>query len=443
MALKGHLDTPRTSSYCLLVFACLALMMVLAVTSPDTAGAAEPAQPEITGVSPDHGPRSGGNTVVITGANFTGVTAVQFGPLEAESFTVDSDSEITAIAPPYAGPGEGRGVVDISVFGPGGVNYQTPADHYGYTPVIDKITPSYGPATGGTAVTLSGYGLEETTAVDFGSAPAQSFTVNLDGSVTAIAPPEVPGETIVPIRATTPEGVTEDFLLQETNPANFFTYGPTVTSVTPGEGPESGGTKVTIRGTGFASPEFHCFCAFPFLYAVSFGSSTLECGLPMGSAAPPCSPVEFEVMSETEIIAVTPPGSGTVSVAVDTFGGTSPLNPAAQFSYTSGAPPPPPEGEPPVLQLFRCSVQAGAVRVCSGRSVDASAVDPIAGPTARLYRGKTLFAKGTARVHRSRSRLLLDPVRSVTPGRYMLVLLRPSNARPSSHWPRREPVIVK
>lgn len=438
MALKGHIDTRRTSLRCLAVFACL-LLMALASASPSTAGAAEPMQPEVTSVSPDHGPQSGGNTVVITGANFTGATAVQFGPFEAESFTINSDSKITVAVPGITSSGEGT-VVNVRVVGPGGTSGQTVP--YGYGPVINNMIPRRGPASGGTAVTLIGYDLEETSAVNFGSVPAESFTINPDGSITAVSPPMAPDATVVEVTTTTPEGISGTDWTPDARPANYFAYGPTITSVTPAEGPTTGGTVVTIHGTGFKSPIYRCLCG-AFVYSVKFGSAALECGLPFEGADPPCSPIEFEVKSDTEIVATTPPGNGTVDVGVSTEGGSSPMTPEAQFSYTVGAPPPPPEVEPPVLQLLHCSVQAGTVGVCSGRSVDASAVDPIAGPTARLYRGKTLYAKGTARVHRSHSRLLLDPVRSLAPGRYMLVLSRPGGAGQGSHWPRREPVIVK
>lgn len=53
----------------------------------------------------------GGNTVVITGRNFAGddlVTRVDFGERAATSFTVVSDTEIRAIAPPAAAPGSVR-----------------------------------------------------------------------------------------------------------------------------------------------------------------------------------------------------------------------------------------------------------------------------------------------------------------------------------------------
>jgi hypothetical protein len=40
--------------------------------------------------------------VTITGTNFTGATAVRFGAINAASFTVDSDTQITAVSPPQA-----------------------------------------------------------------------------------------------------------------------------------------------------------------------------------------------------------------------------------------------------------------------------------------------------------------------------------------------------
>lgn len=65
--------------------------------------------------TPLSGPETGGTEVIITGADFTDATSVQFGATEAASFTVDSDSQITAVTPPHA-PGE----VDISVTTPAG-----------------------------------------------------------------------------------------------------------------------------------------------------------------------------------------------------------------------------------------------------------------------------------------------------------------------------------
>jgi hypothetical protein len=58
------------------------------------------AGPFIARLDPNTGPVVGGTSVVITGRNFTGATAVMFGANAATSFTVDSDTQITAVSPP-------------------------------------------------------------------------------------------------------------------------------------------------------------------------------------------------------------------------------------------------------------------------------------------------------------------------------------------------------
>ena len=58
--------------------------------------------PTVSGVAPASGPIAGGTTVTITGGGFTGTTKVTFGPVAAISFTVVSDTEITAVSPAQA-----------------------------------------------------------------------------------------------------------------------------------------------------------------------------------------------------------------------------------------------------------------------------------------------------------------------------------------------------
>lgn len=55
--------------------------------------------PTITSITPAKGSVVGGGKVVITGANFASVSGVSFGATPAKSFTVDSEAQITAIAP--------------------------------------------------------------------------------------------------------------------------------------------------------------------------------------------------------------------------------------------------------------------------------------------------------------------------------------------------------
>jgi hypothetical protein len=286
-------------------------------------------EPAITELAPNDGPPGGGNVVTITGSGFTGATAVMFGSNEAESFTVDSDSSITAVAP------AGKWIVYVSVIGPEGHSPSSLANRYGYGPIIWSIDPLIGLAVGGTTVTISGFGLKEVTAVDFGSQPASSFEENGDGSVSAVSPPFGGGSAAVPVTVTTPAGVSTTCACGSFLPWSYFRYGPTVTGIEPAEAPEAGGTTVTIHGTGFVSKRG--WDELPFVESVDFGSTKLTCSTGPGYKEP-CGTPTFEVLSESEIRATAPPGTGTVDVIVETHGGASPVNPADLFSY---APPTP------------------------------------------------------------------------------------------------------
>jgi YVTN family beta-propeller protein len=79
-------------------------------------------------VSPNSGALSGGTTVTITGWGFTGATAVSFGGIPATSFTVNSDTTITATAPPAAG----IGTVAITVTTPAGTSQPERFTNYTY-----------------------------------------------------------------------------------------------------------------------------------------------------------------------------------------------------------------------------------------------------------------------------------------------------------------------
>jgi hypothetical protein len=67
--------------------------------------------PRVVLVSPGSGPVGGGTTVNIAGSDFTNVSDVRFGTTPAASFVVNSESEITAVAPAAAGAGP----VDVTV----------------------------------------------------------------------------------------------------------------------------------------------------------------------------------------------------------------------------------------------------------------------------------------------------------------------------------------
>lgn len=79
--------------------------------------------PSVTSISPTSG--QAGTTVVITGTGFTGASSVTFGGVSA-SFTVNSDTQITATAP----SGMPSGQIDIRVSNSGGTSSNVAGDNF-------------------------------------------------------------------------------------------------------------------------------------------------------------------------------------------------------------------------------------------------------------------------------------------------------------------------
>jgi hypothetical protein len=91
--------------------------------------------PEITTISPASGPVTGATLVTITGTNLGGATSVKFGTAPAASFTVDSDTEITATAPSSVKPGK----VDVSATTLAGTNVNTRFDDFVYEACVVSV----------------------------------------------------------------------------------------------------------------------------------------------------------------------------------------------------------------------------------------------------------------------------------------------------------------
>ena len=148
--------------------------------------------PTITSFTPTSGPV--GTSVVITGTNFTGATAVTFNNVAATTFTVNSATQITATVPNTATTGP------IRVTAPGGTgssltNFTIAA------PTITSFTPTSGPVV--TSVKITGTNFTGATAVTFNNVTATTFTVNSATQITATVPNTA---TTGPIKVTTPGG---------------------------------------------------------------------------------------------------------------------------------------------------------------------------------------------------------------------------------------------
>ncbi|TMR89476.1 IPT/TIG domain-containing protein [Nonomuraea basaltis] len=246
--------------------------------------------PVIAALTPNTSPQAGGTNVTITGSGFTGATQVRFGTLTS-TFAVISGSQLTASVPAAAGSGP----VLVTVTTPGGTSNPAPLCYLAaIAPVVTDIDPSQGPLAGGNIATITGSGFAGATQVRFG-ALTSTFTVISGSQVNATAPA---GSGTVPITVVTPGGSSAGDV--------FYSYvaAPAIVSLNPGEGPSSGGNPVTIVGTGFT-----------YVTDVFFGAS----------------PAPFSIVSDTQIVASAPAGSGTVMVTITSAGGSS--SPAAPYTY--------------------------------------------------------------------------------------------------------------
>lgn len=252
--------------------------------------AANGGDPIIVSFTPTSGPEAGGTEVTIIGTGLDGADGVLFGDAPAADFTVVSENEITAVTP--AGTGSVPVTVTVgedSIVAPGNFTY-IPANGTDQV-VVTTVSPTSGPEAGGTEVTIGGSGLDGVTGVNFGDNAGTDLAVNSDTELIVNTPA---GTGEVPI-VLTADG-------SNTTASNTFTYipagtPPTITDVTPNQGPTAGGTTVTIGGTNFEGDNT----------TVSFD------GVPA---------TDTTVVSPTEITATTPAGTaGAVDVAVTTGSG--------------------------------------------------------------------------------------------------------------------------
>ncbi len=196
----------------------------------------------VTDVSPPVGPLAGGTSVTLTGAGFTGATAVSFGAAAATVVGgVTDDSTLTVLAP----AGAALGAVDLTVVTP----RETFVLRRGFAYVdaagalaVYGVLPRLGPAAGGNDVTLLGQGLNAGLTVSLEGRAATVLTTN--GTTARVRMPARGGGTRV-------SSVDVALGAGTASLAQGYTYRLSVTGISPASGPASGLTPATVSGTGF------------------------------------------------------------------------------------------------------------------------------------------------------------------------------------------------
>ncbi|HUA12527.1 MAG TPA: IPT/TIG domain-containing protein [Solirubrobacteraceae bacterium] len=171
-------------------------------------------------------------------------------------------------------------------------------------PTVSGVSPDAGLEAGWTTVTITGTEFSSATAVQFGFAEALFYEVTSPTTITAVSPA---GTGVADVTVTNPGGASA------ISSADQFSYvpvapAPTIKKLGPKKGSTSGGTVVTLHGTGFVG-----------VTKVLFGSTTAT---------------SFAVTSSTSITAVSPEAApGQVELTVTTPNGTSAATPKAAFTF--------------------------------------------------------------------------------------------------------------
>ncbi len=200
--------------------------------------------PNIFSISPDSG--ATGATIVLSGSGFTGTTVVTFGGTPVSSFTVISDSTISAVL----GTGSTGGVAVSTATGQVSGGFFK----YIYTPLPPVQLTAFSPDSAGPGATIAikGQNLSGITTISIGGTPVYTFNVISDSLIDAVVGQGSTGTLVV-------NGNNgEDSL-------TGFTYIPppppppsiVLTNFSPGSG--STGTTITISGhylTGATSVSF-------------------------------------------------------------------------------------------------------------------------------------------------------------------------------------------
>jgi hypothetical protein len=253
--------------------------------------------PTVTSLSPASGPAHGGTVVTVSGTNFAGTTAVDFGTKAGTQMSVVNADTLKVTAP------AGTGTVNVTVTTLGGTSAVSTKDRFTYfnPPTVSRLLPASGPARGSTVVTVSGTNLAGASAVHFGAKAGTHVTVVNADTVKVTAPS---GTGTVNVTVTTPGGTSA----VSTKDRYAYFNPPTVSRLSPASGSPHGGTVVTVSGTNLA------------------GATTVHFGAKAGT--------HVTVVNAGTVKVTAPAATGTVNVTVTTPGGTSAVSSKDLYRYT-------------------------------------------------------------------------------------------------------------
>ncbi len=221
----------------------------------------------------------------------------QGSPVSGKTVTLTQSSGASSAISPASGVSDSSGMVTFTVTDavPETVTYTAADTTDGITlpqtatvdfvaavtttaaPVVTSISPTSGPAAGGTTVTITGSGFTNAYAAYFGAVAATSFDPISDSQITAVSPAGTSGDT-VDVTVDTGNGTSA------TSAADQFTYGGTAATASKTV-TSAGGTLATTDG------------AFTMTVAAGALAAGQTLALTESCAAPSATPTAFVAAS--------------------------------------------------------------------------------------------------------------------------------------------------
>lgn len=223
---------------------------------------------------------------------------------------------------------EGNGVSSCAPSDPNCTAYSAlpspsvPANPGAVAPTVSSVTPSSGPATGGTTVVVAGTGFAANATATLGGATCAVTGTTTPTSLTCVTSAHVAGVVNAVVRNPSDNlsGVrTNAFTYQPAGPV-----APSVSDVTPGTGSLGGGDTVTVTGSGFASDA-----------TVEFGGIACSVSGTPSTGSATCVTGASTLAGLVDVV-VTNPTDGLSGTLADGFRYTNPAPTVATVAPTSG-----------------------------------------------------------------------------------------------------------
>ena len=198
--------------------------------------------PTFTSINPTAGSLNGLNSVTIVGTNFFNGVKVFFDSSECLLPIRSGTTQITCSTPAHS-----AGIVNVKVVN-ADTQFVTASQVFTYqaSPEVYQVTPSIAYAVGGTTISIYGKNFLANAKAYVDGQLCTFASVDVRNSSITCKAPAIDKDGLVDVKV-----VNDDGQFQILKGALNYHKAPTITSITPADGPTRGGTKITVNGTSF------------------------------------------------------------------------------------------------------------------------------------------------------------------------------------------------